>query len=282
MTYNMIMDKKLHLTQTIGPVSAKVLQKLIGQGKTIFTLDEACEVYAHSRQETTDLLRDLVNRGVLARIKSGVFMTLQMGQEQSQLTNWPLIARLLIGDNDYYLSHYSAMRLHGMTTHPVMDVLITTSRRIKSKKIQNFVYRFIYTKPEHCWGKVELWVTKQEKVYVSDLERTLLDGLDRSDLCGGIKEIIRGIWVKQQKFDWHKLVFYAKRYHSRAAVKRLGFILEKLNVGEDYLPSLEKTILSAKDYILLDPDGSKSGKYYSRWRIQININRDELKESVWG
>ena len=36
------------------------------------------------------------------------------------------------------------------------------------------------------------------------------------------------------------------------------------------------------DYILLDPNGPKKGKYYRRWRVRINISTDEIKASKLG
>jgi predicted transcriptional regulator of viral defense system len=275
------MEKKNNLRKTIGSTSAKVIHELLVQGKVIFTLDEALRIYGRGRQETSHFLRDLVNRGILARIKCGVFLILQMGQESTQLDNWPVIAHVLARKSDYFISHYSAMRLHGMTTHPLMNVIITMPKRNTSRKVHHIVYQFIYSKPEHFWGASSLWVTKQEKVYVSDLERTLLDGLDRPDLCGGIKEIAKGIWNKQKQIDWSKVAKYAKKYHSKAAVKRLGYILESLNLGLDCIPLLEKIISSKKDYILLDPNGPKFGVYLSRWRIRMNMNSDEITAGVW-
>jgi predicted transcriptional regulator of viral defense system len=262
---------KIIFSKTVGPISAQLMQKLFEQGKLIFTLNEACEIYGHDIQKTSQFLRDLVNRGIVARLKAGLFLILQIGQENTQLSNWPIIAKALAENNEYCLSHYSAMRLHGMTTHPLVDVIITMPKRRAAKKIYNNLYKFIYSKPEHFWGLTELWVTKQDKVFVSDLERTILDALTRPDLCGGLKEIVRGIWVK-----------HAHKYHTLAAVKRLGFILVILDLGIEYIPTLEHIIASKKDYILLDPNGPKLGKYLSRWRVQINMDIDEIKASVWG
>lgn len=276
------MNKKTDLVKTIGPTSAKVIHELFVKGKVIFTLDDAGEIYGRTRQQTSHFLRDLVNRGVLARIKSGVFLILQMGQESTQLDNWPVIARVLAGDSDYYISHYSAMRLHGMTTHLLVNVITTMPKRNASKKVHNIHYQFIYSKPNHFWGMTQVWVTKNERVFISDLERTILDGLERPDLCGGIKEIARGIWNKQKQIDWAKVAQYAEKYHSKAAVKRLGFILESLHLGLDCTPLLEKIISSKKDYILLDPNGSNFGAYLSRWKVRINMNIDEITASVWG
>lgn len=86
--------------KTLGTVSSELIIKLIEKSKDIFTLHNACEIYGKGRQETSDLLGDLVNRGVLVRIKSGVFLILKVGQEATQLSNWPLIARALVTRNE--------------------------------------------------------------------------------------------------------------------------------------------------------------------------------------
>jgi len=275
------MEHKSSITRTLGPISARFVNELQKHGKTIFTLDDAADIYGRGRQETIKFLSDLIKRGVLARIKSGVYLILQMGQENTQLSNWPVIARELSGSDDYYISHYSAMRLHGMTTHPLVDVYITMPKRHKSKIVHNITYHFVYSKPEHFWGSSAHWATKQNKVTVSDIERTLLDGLERPDLCGGIKEVVRGIWAKQNEIDWNKITEYAGKFRTKAAVKRLGFILEVLNLGDDYISLLEEIIAPAKDFIFLDPNGPKEGKHLSRWRIRVNMNIEELKASIW-
>ena len=268
--------------KTLGPVSASFINQLYAKGKIIFRLDEAVQVYARGRVETTKFLSTLTKRGILARIRPGVYLVLQMGQEHTQLNNWPLIAHELADSADnYFLSHYSAMRLHGITTHSLFDVYITMPARRVSKKINLLTYHFIYCKPKNFLGRCNYWVTKQNKIYVSDLERTLLDGLDRPDLCGGMKEVIRGVWIKRDVIDWQKMEKYAMRFSTRAVVKRLGFILELLNIAKDFRAVLTKVIISANDYILLDPNGIRQGQYVSRWRIRLNLNVQELKAGLW-
>ena len=269
-------------TRTLGPVSALFLNELHKKGKMIFILDDAAEIYGKKRVETSKFLSDLISRGLISRLKQCVYIILQAGQEAIQLSNWPIIARELAKPDNYYLSYYSAMRIHGMTTHPLFDVYIAMPKRRRDRKISNFTYHFIYSDPNHSWGHYAFWITKQEKIYISDIERTLLDGLERPDLCGGIKEVIRGIWVKQKEIDWQKMRQYCEKFRTKAVVKKLGFILEVLNLGNDILSELVKIIFNAKDYILLDPNGSKEGKRVSHWRVRVNINIEEIKASVWA
>lgn len=276
------MKKKSFPTRTTGPVSAKFIATLQNRGKTIFSITEAQKIYGKNRYATCDFLSDLVNRGILARIKAGLFLILQVGHENTQLRNWPIIARELAGKDPCFISHISAMRIHGMTSHPIYKVYLTVQKRKHDVTLSNITYHFVYTKQKHFWGQMTHWATKQEQVQVSDLERTILDGLDRPALCGGLTDVARGIWVAQKNINLEKLKQYAEKFRTKAAVKRLGFILETLNIAANWTPTLLGLIENAKDYVALDPQGPKEGKHLSRWRLQLNLNPEELKASVWG
>lgn len=274
---------KKAFTKTIGPKSAYLLTQLQKDGRTIFTSTAFCSLYGKSRPAAGDFLSELVKRGLIARIKAGVYLILKTGQENTQLKNWPVIAREIAGRHSCFISHYSAMRLYGMTSHPILDVYITVHARVPGKKLNDIKYHFIYSKKEHFWGLTTHWVTKQEQVTVSDLERTILDGLDRPDISGGVIDVIRGMWVKQKDIDWEKLVQYAGKFKTKAAVKRLGFILELLNLGnEKILKQMLDLTQNSKGYVIFDPDGAKTGDYLNRWGLRLNCSIEELKASVWG
>jgi len=268
--------------KTLGRVSANLLARLQNEGKTIFTIEDARRAVKKDYFATGDFLSELVKRKVLARIKAGKYLILQTGAENTQLKNWPVIARELVLPHPYFISYYSAMRLHGMTTHPVFEVCITTPRRLMDKKVNEFKYHFIYCKKEHFWGSETRWATKQEKVGASDLERTILDGLDRPDLCGGILEVVRGIWTKKADVNAPKMLKYAKKFRTKAALKRLGLIFETLKINGELTGGLFEMLENSEDYILLDPAGSKRGKYLKRWHLVLNSNLEELKEAVWA
>lgn len=269
-------------TRTLGPVSANFINEILKNGQNIFALNDAVKVYGRGKNETSKFLSDLISRGVLARIKPSVYIVLKLGQESATLNNWPILARELAAPDSYFLSHFSAMRIHGMTTHPVFDIYISMLKRHRLRKINNYKYHFIYVHPNHFWGYSVRWINKHEKVCISDIERTILDGLERPELCGGVKELVRGVWAKRNEVDWEKLAIYATRYRTKSAVKRLGFILELLELGQPIILELLNIISNAKDYILLEPMGNKEGKRLSRWRVRINENLEELRQSVWG
>ncbi len=66
-------------------------------------------------------------------------------------------------------------------------------------------YRFVYAPSAALWGHAPVWITPYEQVVVSDLERTLLDGLTRPALCAGISQVATALWLRHDDLDWEKL-----------------------------------------------------------------------------
>jgi predicted transcriptional regulator of viral defense system len=271
------MMKKEQSHKTLGKISSALIVSLKKAAKDIFTLQDVVMLTGNTRKAASDFMGDLTKRNLVARINAGTFLLLETTHEQVQLSNWPIIAEALASTDQYYISHYAAMRLHGMTTHALIDIKVTLTKRRRPKELNNIKYHFVTSKPVNFWGYEPHWVSKKNKVNVSDLERTIIDGLHRPEYSGGITEVIRGISLKQNDIKWEKLIRYANRFPSKAVTKRLGYLLESLNLGTDQIKALEKSVRLAKDYVLLEPKGEKKGTYNQRWHLSVNI--DELPQN---
>jgi predicted transcriptional regulator of viral defense system len=113
-----------------------------------------------------------------------------------------------------------------MLTRPVTTVTITSSRRLRYRTILKVPYRFVTAQSEDMWGYSAVWIMPAEQVQVSDLERTILDGLARPDLCAGVSEVAIGLWMRKDDLNWAKLVTHTRRLGIQAVAKQLGYLLE--------------------------------------------------------
>ncbi len=276
------MQNDKYNTKTLGPVSSFLITELKRSGRNIFRIKEAVAILKKNEKATADLLSELVKRGIILRLKSGLFLIVPREARSNYLENRYIVARELINPGSYYISHYSAMAVHGLTTQPVLKVFTTTAKRAKNRSISGFEFIFVYARPENFFGIEEKWVTKQEKIRVSDLEKTIVDALIRPELCGGVSEAAKGIWLAKDKINFQRLMDYCRKAGVKAAVKRLGFILQELNLGGDIAKDLEALVKNSASYALLDPTLKKQGKYLKRWRLRINFNPEELKSIIWA
>jgi len=242
-------------------------------------MSEALAKTGTSYNATRMLLRELTKNGWLLRLKKGRYVIVPLGERANVLKDWYSVAEALALPHPYYISHYSALTLHGMTTQPFLKVISSSPARIRSRKVAGVEFNFVYCSPNKFWGTKELWVSKQKKVRVSDLERTIIDSLARLDLCGGLSEIAKGIWIKRKEIDFKKLYKYAENYRVAAVAKRLAFLLNIYKLAP--LKVAKKLISKKRSYVLLDPTLPQKGYYSKEWMLLINSNPEELKKIIW-
>jgi len=250
--------------------------------KAIFSLDDALSVTGKSYKAAASLLGDLVSRGWLVRLTPGKYLIvpLEAGLERIPMADRYVVAREVLSPLLYYVSHYSALVLHQMTTQPVTTVYVTVPSQRVSRTIAGVAYRFIYANARSFWGAEPIWVTGQEQVQVSDLEKTLLDCAARPELCGGMAELAKGLWLRKDALNETQLIAYAQRLDHRAAARRLGFLLETYGLGQPATIAGLQGLLNDR-YALLDPTLPVAGSHRARWRLRVNLDPEELKAIIW-
>ena len=268
-------------TKTLGPTSARLLTRLAEKGHTVFSIADAQEMLGHNYDATRQTLRRLVRSGWLVRLTAGHYaiVPLSSGNEATPQANRYVIVRELLRKTPYYVSHESAMDIHNMLTRPVTTVTVTTPRRLTNRTILRVPYRFIYAPAQAIWGHTPTWVTPYEQVIVSDLEKTILDGLIRSDLCAGVGQVATGLWMRHDDLDWKKLTNYTKRLGRHVVAQRLGYLLELYSLGT---PALIKSLqaLVGTAYARLDPILPDNGPYLARWRLRLNLEPEALQTII--
>jgi predicted transcriptional regulator of viral defense system len=267
--------------KTLGPQAAKLVTALHDRGRVVFRLKEIREITGLAEASARSFARKLVDRGVAARLKSGLYVLVpfELGRERQYAGNPLVVAREIMHGEDYYLSHATAMEIHGMTTQPQLVVMVSTPKARRSLTALGVEYRFVRCRRKHLFGLAEHWATKQEKVRVSDLERTIIDGLKQPEHCGGLTEVAKGLWMRREDVNVGRLVQYAKRIGVGAVMRRLGFLLETYEMAG--APDLDRlrTGLTAT-YVRLDPVLPAEGKRLRRWRLQLNVDPEELRAVV--
>lgn len=264
--------------KTVGTQMSRLLTALYDRSKTTFTLRDAQATLGLSHASTRSLLRKAVVRGVVSRLKSGLFTIVpaELGSEREYAGNPYLAARELIGGSKYYLSYSTAMELHRMVTQPRLVIFASTSKRIPNRVIHSTEYKFVFTKEAEIFGTEPYWVTPQERVIISDIERTVIDGLRRPEYCGGVAEVAKGLWMRHVDMKPEKLADYAISLKVGAVIRRLGYLLEIYDLAPGQTIDRLRSWLT-QTYDILDPSLPKEGPHIRRWRLQLNVSAEELK-----
>jgi len=267
--------------KTLGPLAASLVTTLHERNRVLFDIREVKTITGLSDASARSFVRSLVDRGVVARLKPGLFILVpfELGKETEYMGHPWLVAKALAGGDDYYLSHGTAMEAHQMTTQPQLVVYMSTPKSKRTRSIMGTEFRFARCAKKQLFGIEDHWATKQEKVRVSDIDRTIIDGLKQPEYCGGITEVAKGLWMQREKVRPERLVEYAIRLNIGAVIRRLGYLLELYELGTDKTAKALTDQLS-NTYVPLDPVLPNQGKHLHRWRLRLNIEPEELLSVV--
>ena len=272
------MTDKYHATfKTLGPRAAQLFTELNEQRRTTFALSDVEAITHLSASSARNLVHKAQQRGLVTRLKPGLYnlVPFELGRATEHIGSPYLIAREVAGNAPYYLSHGTALELHRMLTQPNLIIYVSCSRRIRPQTIGGYEYRFVLVTEAQIFGIAKHWVTKEQCVMISDMERTIIDSLRRPDLAGGITEIAKGLWMKRDSLNIERLIDYALRLDVGAVLRRLGYLLERNGMANETTLRPLRNKLSAT-YQRLDPVLPQEGSFLSRWRLRLNVSPEEL------
>jgi len=173
------------------------------------------------------------------------------------------------------IAYWSAMNFHGLTEQIPNVVYVQTTQAKMNKSIFGVRYKFIKVKNEKLGGfKTMGYGNHQFKI--TDVEKTIVDCFDLPQYGGGYNEIVKAF--SRADLRPQKMVKYCKVINNIAVVKRLGYLCELLKKPKmDYFLRYAQSVRNEK-YNLFESDGEKNGKTNRRWRLILNMDKDEIIE----
>jgi len=264
--------------KTVGPQTAHLIAALYDRAQTVFTNSDVTAITGLEASSARSLVRKAEARGLVTRLKPGLFVLVppELGSATEYAGNPYLTARAIVGGSEYYISHASAMELHRMVTQPQFTVFTSTPKRLRARTIHGTEFRFVFVQAEHLFGVTTHWITKQDAVRISDLERTLIDGLRQPEYCGGIAEVAKGLWMRREDVKTSRAIEYALRLRVGSVTRRLGYLLDLYRLAPELELERLRSVLTVT-YSLLDPVMPEDGPYMARWRLRLNVAAEELE-----
>jgi predicted transcriptional regulator of viral defense system len=106
-------------------------------------------------------------------------------------------------------------------------------------------------------------------IYVTDVERTLLDALRMPDKSGGIGKVLQA-WKSADTLNMNKIIEYCDKYNNQILRQRVGFLLEKLGRAH---PRLEewRHQMQRGGSVRLVASNAYSDTYSVEWNLSLNV-----------
>jgi len=256
-----------------------LVRRLAADGRRVFSTEQARQIAPEvglSEGYVRQALHHLARAGWLVRLRKGLYALSSAVPGVSPAHEFEVAMALV---HPAAISHFSAMHYHELTDQIPHRVFVTTTtghwvpRAGNGRgngggyRVGETVYQFIQVKPERFFGTQEVWID-EARVTVTDMERTLIDGLLMPQHCGGFAEVIHAFEGAQERLNLDRLIEYALTLDA-ATAKRLGWVLENTGMERSRLAALERVEVTG--YSKLDPTGPRRGPYNRAWMVQENL-----------
>ncbi len=262
-------------------VGIELVRLLAYEGDRIFTTERARELAPHVGMKDAYLgesLYHLRRNNWIVSLRRGLYALSPTVPGVATAHEFEIAMALV---DPAAISHWSALHHHGLTEQVPRDVFALTTKgtwipRSKESRqrqssggyeVGDTTYRFVQIKRDRFFGTEKVWVG-DARVSLTDLERTLLDGLSMPQHCGDFAEVLHAFELGLEQLNTERIAEYAIRLGVTTA-KRLGWALESKGVPLSKLRDLAE--LPIKGYRKLDPTGPRRGPCNRRWMVQENL-----------
>jgi predicted transcriptional regulator of viral defense system len=253
-------------------VNRKTLAQLRRTLPGPFTAAEAAAAADLAPERASRLLRHLAAQGWLTRISRGLYAAVPIEAEDPRtwrVDPWVIAATTLAPS---YIGGWSALHHWDLTDQLFGTTLVVTARPVPHREREIGGARFeLRRRPVDAhFGTRSVW-REGIAVEVSDPERTLIDCLDDPSLGGGVRHVAEALrhWHDVPRANPDQLIAYGEWLGNRTAFKRLGFLLEALDIQDSGLIEACRERISS-GVSLLDPGRAPDGSITTRWNLRVN------------
>lgn len=259
------------------PLSAKASQIILTaeeDNRHILSVSDFAEFYSITSSYARKMISELVEHGWLVRVGKGQY---QLLPARTGLDPYPAGDKFVVACQrfpDSFVAYGSAAEYHGLTMQIFTRVMLINTVRNGEHDVGNVRTLMLKVNAENHIGSQP--VTRGPNVSVSTIERTVLDAIDRPDLCGGVSDLPEIIERARSRLDIQALMSLLPTYRSKSLVSKVGWLLEtfEYNLPRQVENQLLEWSAGVKSYLvstrLLGAD--RVIKYSSKWGLSINAH----------
>lgn len=255
----------------------QLLDQFVSEGLTRFTSTDAAARLDRSPAATGNLLRRLMRDGLLDRVRRGHYAIRQLGTLGTVAAAENVLLAVAAGfaHVPHRVAYRTALDQLDLLAHPSRTIQVALSKPTRSETLSGRRLTVVQ-ESETALG---VGAKRQDGVYISDLERSLLDAAARPELVGGVAILAEALGAAAAKgVDVMRLMTYARALSWGPALRRIGSIADTLHILglADRLEPLAKPTSD----IDLEPGHDTSSYRDSKWWVRWDQPPSELQNVV--
>ncbi len=229
----------------------------------VFNLGDARKVVG-STENAKVLLNNYIKKGLVKRVRRDLYCAVHLENREATADRYLIGSKI---NESAYLMYHSAFEMHGLSHQVGLVVYVASDSRISDFVYEGVSYKYV--------GRgIPAGVTNHRlnsKIKFTDLERTVIDSIDRPDYCGGLHELDEILKICSV-LDEKKLLKYLEIYDKKVLYKKAGYFFERhqksLEINDHLLRVMENRTGNMKKY-LNDEALNGDGVFVKRWGLIV-------------
>ena len=152
-------------------------------------------------------LKALTENGRIEKIKNGLYATVNSLTGDIFASRFEIASALFA---NACVAYHSALEFHGLGNQMFSEVQVFTEKRYNPFIYNGLEYKFFSYTAKGGIMRLE----QNAEIVVTDLERTVVDCIDRIDLAGGLEELVTAL-NGITHLDEQALLSYLKEYNKK-------------------------------------------------------------------
>lgn len=214
------------------------------------------------------VLYSYIKRGLVKRVRRNLYVAVDLASED------PIASKFRIGSSatkSAYVSHHTAFEYHGCANQVSYQVEVSSDTPFTTFDFNGNTYAYLASRIKSGV------LISSDNVRVTDIERTVLDGINDFEKIMGLEELLRCLALVPTLKE-ERLLEYLFQYGKQALYQKAGFILEnfaqELNISESFFAECLFRIGKSTRYLA----AAKGGVYNKRWQLVAPEHLMELVE----
>jgi predicted transcriptional regulator of viral defense system len=256
----------------LSPMLSRIILTAEEENRHILRVSDFTDFYQTTDSNARTMISQLVAKGWLVRIGRGLY---QLQPAKTGLAPYPTADKFVVAGQftaDSFIAYGSAAEYHGLTTQLFQNVLLATTRRRKQMSLPKLKLRLILINAGNFVGFQK--ITKAPDVRVATIERTLIDAIDKPELCGGISDIREIFSRARSKTDVAKVIEYLPTYRSKKLIQRVGYLMDTFgfNLKTSDKAHLLSLCRGSKAYLFKKKQNATAQEqhYSKEWQLVVN------------
>ena len=225
--------------------------------KVLFAPTDLAQELGNIRSAKSLLMR-YQRKGYVTKVRRGLYCITNLATKLPEASKFQIASAITPTS---YVAYHAALEYHGLAHQIFYNVAVGSEQAFNDFEFDNNFYT--------CHNSsIRIGIDEpiaDKHVRVTSVERTVVDCIDRIDLCGGWEELVNGLRSVQYLRE-EQLTEILQTYNKIALYKKVGFLFEQLRlpVSPAFLDTCRKY---AKDSVMYLTSEGSSDTFNAVWRL---------------